>query len=149
MRTRRNVPGVMVNLPRVFNEIFNDDAFKGLTDFNFANDYNRPAVNIKETDDAFHLEMVTPGFEKNDFNIEVVDGKLNISAEAKVEENREEDNYTHREFYSRAFSRTFILPEEKADQDKIDAEYKNGILFVTIAKKEEAKPQPARLVEVK
>ena len=147
MRTRRNVPGVMVNFPRVINEIFNDDNFRGLTDF--SNDFNKPAVNIKETDEAFHLEMVTPGFEKNDFNIEVVDGKLNISAEEKTEENNAGDNYTHREFYSRSFRRSFILPEDKADQDQINAEYKNGILFVSIAKKEEAKPKAPRLVEVK
>ena len=146
MRTRRNVPGVMVNFPRVMNDFFNDD-FSSFNEFH--RDYFKPAVNIKENDNEFLVDLITPGFTKEDFNIEVKEGKLNVSAEVKTEENNDTENYTHREFRHKSFKRSFVLPKDKADEEKIDAEYVNGILKLRISKKEEAKPKAPRLVEIK
>ncbi len=106
-----------------------------------------PAVNIKENDDQFELEVAAPGFAKNDFKLEINDGVLTIAAEHEVKEEQKTNGYTRREFSYGAFTRRFTLPEDANDKD-ITANYDNGILTVVLPKKEEAKPQPARLIEV-
>jgi len=106
-----------------------------------------PAVNIKENDDQFELEVAAPGFAKNDFKIEINDGVLTIAAEHETKEEQKTNGYTRREFSYGAFTRKFTLPEDANDKD-ITAKYDNGILNVVLPKKEEAKPQPARLVEI-
>lgn len=107
-----------------------------------------PSVNIKETENGFDVEVAAPGFEKEDFNIEVNKDILTISSEKKVEsETTEKDNYTRREYNYQSFKRSFTLPES-ADTEKIAANYKNGILAISIPKKEEEKPLPKRTVEI-
>lgn len=108
-----------------------------------------PSVNVKETKDAFTLEVAAPGFEKGDFNIELDHDVLSISSEKKVEnEEKEEGRYTRREYSYQSFSRSFSLPES-ANGEKIEASYKDGILSINIPKKEEAKPQPKKMIEIK
>ena len=108
-----------------------------------------PAVNIAETEDEFHIELATPGLKKDDFKINVEKDQLSISVDKKEEiaENAEAKKYNRKEFNYNSFARTFTLPES-ADQGNIQAEYTDGILFVTIAKKEEAKIQ-VREISVK
>lgn len=106
-----------------------------------------PAVNVQETEDNYQLEVVAPGFDKADIKVEVNDGVLLITGEHKTETKDEKDNYTRREFHFANFSRRFTLPET-ADDAQISATYTNGILNLVLPKKEEAKPQPARLIEV-
>ena len=126
---------------RVFDDFFNNvptrPAFSGTL----------PAVNVKETEDDFQLELAVPGLNKEDFNVKVDDGVLTISAERKNEETENKEGYTRREFRYTNFTRRFTLPES-ADENTIAATYTNGILAVTLPKKEEAKPQPARLIEI-
>ena len=126
---------------RAFNDFFNAvptrPAFSGTL----------PAVNVKETDDDFQLELAVPGLNKEDFNVKVEEGVLTISAERKNEETEQKEGYTRREFRYANFTRRFTLPES-ADETTIAAIYTNGILAVTLPKKEEAKPQPARLIEI-
>ena len=95
-----------------------------------------PAVNIKEENDKFVLEMAAPGLKKDDFNINLDNYVLTISSEKKEEQKEDKDNYTRREFLYTSFSRSFTLPKT-VDIDKIKADYKNGILTVTLPKKEE------------
>ncbi len=95
-----------------------------------------PAVNIKEENDKFVLEMAAPGLKKDDFNINLDNYVLTISSEKKEETKDDKDNYTRREFLYTSFSRSFTLPKT-VDIDKIKADYKNGILTVTLPKKEE------------
>ncbi len=95
-----------------------------------------PAVNIKEENDKFVLEMAAPGLKKDDFNINLDNYVLTISSEKKEEAKEDKDNYTRREFLYTSFSRSFTLPKT-VDIDKIKADYKNGILTVTLPKKEE------------
>lgn len=95
-----------------------------------------PAVNIKEENDKFVLEMAAPGMKKDDFKINLDNYQLTISAETKEEKKEKEDNYTRREFVYNSFSRSFTLPKT-IDIEKIKADYKNGILNIVLPKKEE------------
>lgn len=107
----------------------------------------KPSVNIKETEGSYEIDMAVPGFEKDSFNLEVEDDLLKISAEVKQEEKSEEENYTRKEFSIRSFERSFSLPET-VDSEKIGATYNNGILNISLPKKEEAKAQPKRKIAI-
>ena len=96
------------------------------------------AVNIAETENDFHIELAVPGLKKEDFKISLDKNVLSVSAEQKTENKQEEKRYNKREYSYTSFVRSFTLPET-ADQERIDAEYVDGILRVTVAKKEEAK----------
>jgi len=130
-----------VLFPSLMNEIFKPDWFGGLE-----NDKNNvPAVNIKENEKEFELELAVPGRKKEDFQIEINENVLTISSESKIEENIEKDNYTRREFVYSSFKRAFTLPET-VDEDNIKAKYDNGILKFTLPKKAEALPKPKRTI---
>ncbi|GAB2689225.1 Hsp20/alpha crystallin family protein [Mucilaginibacter koreensis] len=125
----------------VFDSIFNDQFF-GPAQFN-----KLPAVNIAETENQFHIELVVPGYKKEDFKINLDKNVLSVSTEKKEEGKEEGKKYFKREHTYTAFTRSFTLPET-ADQANIEAEYVDGILKLNIAKKEEAKVQ-AREIAVK
>ncbi|MBB1643844.1 Hsp20/alpha crystallin family protein [Sphingobacterium sp. UME9] len=107
-----------------------------------------PAVNIKENADSFEVEVAAPGMAKGDFKV-TLDGNLLTISSAKQEENEEHhDNYTRREFSYQSFQRSFELQKEVVDQDNIQARYENGMLRLTIPKKEEAKQKEPRMIEI-
>jgi len=106
---------------------------------------NRPAVNILETDDNFQIELAAPGLAKEDIKIDVEKEILKISAKKNTA--IEEKKYTLREFNLSKFERTFTLPET-VDNQAISAKFENGILVLTLAKKEEAKPIPPRTIAI-
>jgi len=136
------------NMFPAFNSIF-DDIFKTAYDNNLSKSRATvPSVNIKENDDAFTIDVAAPGMKKNDFNIEIDDDILTISAEAKNENEKKDENYSCKEFSYNSFNRSFTLPEFKIDTEKIKAKYNDGILNLTIPKKEEAKPKPARSIKI-
>jgi HSP20 family protein len=122
------------DLPTVFNSNFNT----GIT---------LPKVNIKETPEAFVVDMAVPGLKKSDFHLDLDNQVLSISTEMKEENEHKEDNYTRREFGYSSFKRVFTLPES-VDDSKIDANYKDGILSILLPKKEEAKQKPARTIKI-
>ena len=130
---------------------FIDDLFKEESGYIKNADFNKgitlPKVNIKESVDAYTLEMAVPGFKKSDFVIDVENENLTISAEIKSEEEETKEDYTRKEFGYASFKRTFILPET-VEEDKIKAAYTDGILSLNIPKKEEAKPKPARTIKI-
>lgn len=143
---RSNSP--LPSIVRMIDNLFNDEIInhhrQGLTVWNGS----MPAVNVKETDDQFDLELAAPGMSKSDFNIEIDADVLTISSEKKAtKEEKEEGRFTRREFRYNAFKRSFNLPES-VDSTKIAANYVDGILSVVIPKREEAKPQPARKIEI-
>ena len=108
-----------------------------------------PAVNIKETSENFEVEMASPGMKKEDFKIELENNQLTISSERETEEEEKEDNrYTKKEFSYQSFQRTFQLPRDVVDVEKIEARYENGMLRLVIPKKEEAKQRPPRQIQV-
>lgn len=109
-----------------------------------------PAVNIKETSENFEVEMAAPGMKKEDFKIQLENNQLTISSEKETEEEeREENRYTKKEFSYQAFQRTFQLPRDVVDVEKIEARYENGMLRLVIPKKEEAKQRPPRQIQVR
>ncbi|BAO56557.1 Hsp20/alpha crystallin family protein [Nonlabens marinus] len=130
-------------LPSLIDEMFNND-FDGGS----AVRASQPAVNISESDDKFTLEMIIPGFKKEDVSIEVDKDVLTIYSE--VAENSEErtEQFTRKEFTKRSFKRSFNLPET-VNQNEIDGSYEDGILNITLPKKEEALPQPKRMISLK
>lgn len=97
-----------------------------------------PSTNIIENDSAYQLELAVPGFSKKDFHIDLEKNVLKISSEREAGKENEDLYYSRREFRLGNFSRTFIVPD-MVNVDDIKAEYKNGILTVTLPKKEEVK----------
>jgi len=136
-------------MPSLFDRFFENDMFDW-SNRNYSNtNTTLPAVNIKEDNDGFEVEMSAPGFEKGDFNIELNNSQLTISSEKKIEnETKKGQEYTRREFSYQSFSRSFTLPET-VEGEKIAAKYENGILSINIPKKEEAKPKPVKQIEIK
>jgi len=109
-----------------------------------------PSVNIKETENSFELELAAPGLEKKNFKLELKEDKLTISSvhESTNEEKNEADSYSRREFNYHAFSRSFVLPEKLIDKDTITASYENGILKVTVPKKEKTTTNQNREIQI-
>jgi HSP20 family protein len=118
-----------------FNDFFDADRFFSPVFLDISK--NVPAVNVKELDTKFELEFSVPGFKKSDFKIEVENGILKVSAEKKEETSEEKKNYTKKEFSYNSISRSFVLPET-ANENQINAEYKDGILILTVDKKADA-----------
>ena len=108
---------------------------------------SEPALNIKETDDNFEIELAAPGFAKKDFEVTIEDGCLNIKAEKQASEEEIEDNYTRKEFSYNAFERSLQLPDS-VKQEAIEAKYNDGILSFNLMKKEEAKKIPPKKVKI-
>ena len=136
-------------MPSLFDRFLENDFFDW-SNRNFSKTNTTiPAVNIKEDEDGFKVEMSAPGLEKDDFKIELNNSLLTISCEKQEEnENVENEKYSRKEFSYQSFTRSFNLPE-MVGNDKIEAKYENGILKVSIPKKEEAKPKPPKFIEIK
>lgn len=147
MRTHRNFPGLMVNVPKMMNHLMSDDFSNQFSEF--VKDFNAPSYNVKENDDTYVVELAVPGFDKKDFSIKIHEGKLVISSEIGTKKEEKKDEYSYREFKKSSFSRTFNLPKGKIDEDKVQATYENGVLEISLSKKEEAKPKSPQLVEIK
>lgn len=138
MITRRNYK------PLTLSDFFNEDFFPT---FN-RNSNSLPAVNIREDEKAFYLELAVPGMNKNDLKIEVQDDVLTISAEQKEDKQEDYEGYKRREFSYSSFCRSFYLPED-VNGEKIGALYKDGILNVEIPKlEEEKKKEKTRTISI-
>ncbi len=132
-----------VIFPALINELFKPDWFGGIENFRTA----VPAVNIKENEKDYELELIVPGREKKDFNIEIDKNVMTVSSEVKSEDSKTVDNYTRREFILSSFKRSFTLPDS-VDAEGVNAAYENGVLKLTLPKKAEALPKPKRLIEL-
>ena len=124
-----------IHLPTGFNKLF-DELFEGTgVEFQYG---KFPSVNIREDDHQFKMEVIAPGFEKEEVKIELEESRLKITGEKKSEEKNDTMRYRLREFKSEKFSRVFKL-NDKINTEAINAEYKNGILRIDIPKKENKK----------
>lgn len=132
-------------LPSIFEDLFNDNHLTNVSNFGST----LPAVNIKETTDDFLLEVAIPGKKKEDFTIELDQNVLTISSESKdeKEETSNDGKFTRKEFNYASFKRAFSLPET-VEQEKIDAIYENGVLHITVPKREESKQKQKRMIAV-
>lgn len=130
--------------PSLMEEFFRPDWMGGVQN---ANSVSVPPVNIRETDNAFEVELSAPGKSKNDFNIELDNDMLTISSEYSNENTTGEGTFTRREFSYSSFRRSFTLPET-VKEDDISASYENGILKISLPKKEEALPKPKKQIDI-
>ncbi len=121
----------------MFSELFENDFFSN----KFAS--NLPAVNIKENNTEFIVEVAAPGLKKDDFKITSEKGMINISAEHEERKEEKEENYTRKEYNYNSFSRSFFLPDDINDEN-IKAKYEDGILKLTLPKKVEVKDVPKK-----
>lgn len=125
---------------RLWNRVLSNDRF-----WNGKN--MEPALNIKEMDDHFEIELAAPGFSKKDFKITMDDGMLVISAEKSSEKEKKEDNFTRKEFSYNSFSRSLELPDTIKDES-VKAAYRDGILSFRLNKKEAAQKPKPKVIEV-
>ncbi|MBO5420176.1 MAG: Hsp20/alpha crystallin family protein [Bacteroidales bacterium] len=131
-------------LPDLFNDFFENSAIDRFR-------ATAPAINVKETEKEYSLEVAAPGSTKEDFKIHVnKDGNLVIAMEKCKEDKEEKDGkYLRKEFSSCKFNQTLILPEN-ADKDKIEACSENGILKIRVPKTEKTKEEEVtRMIEIK
>ena len=117
-----------------------------LMDWNMSNfaelDSTLPAVNVRENDNEIFIDLAAPGLKKSDFNVNYDNGRLMISCEKKDEKtDKDGDRVTRREFNYQSFQRSFTIPENMVDADKINAKYSDGILHLSLPKREDAKPR--------
>lgn len=135
-------------MPALFDRIFNSDLMDwGMSNFSGPNS-TLPAVNVRETDDDFFLELAAPGMSKKDFKINFQNNLLTISSEKTEKTEDTNDGYSRKEFSYTSFQRSFTVPGNEVDSDKITASYADGILNVKIPKREEVKPKPAREIKI-
>jgi HSP20 family protein len=139
-------------LPDFIENFFAPDTFPGMTP-NFFKGFPEgafekvPEANVIENDTNYQVELAAPGLKRDDFNVDVDNGVLTISAEKKQSSEEQGKNFRRQEFSLDSFSRSFYLPENLKDE-KIDAKYENGVLKVTLPKKESAKKLPAKKIKV-
>ncbi len=141
------LPMIRKNLvfPAFADEFFGKDFLNDLADFKTG--ISVPAVNISESKEDFKIEIAAPGLSKEDFKIDLNNNILTISSEKKDEKNENTPKYMRREFCYTSFSRSFSLPQ-LVNSEQISATHANGILMISIPKKEEAKERPVRRIEI-
>ncbi len=136
-------------LPAVFDDFFKpwNEWFDGGRNF-LTRELTVPAVNIMESKDDFKLSFAVPGMKKDDFHIGVDGNMLTISSEKEESREEKESKYTRKEYNYSSFSRSFSLPDE-VSKDNIQAAYTDGVLHLTLPKKEEAKKITSKNIVVK
>lgn len=127
------------------------DEFLGrdLLDSAFASEtgISTPAVNVIETGEDYRIEVAAPGLDKKDFTIDLDGRMLTISSQKEYKKEDKDERFMRREFGYTSFSRSFSLPES-IDAEKIKANHKDGILHITIPKREEAKQKPPKQISI-
>jgi HSP20 family protein len=137
--------------PSMIENFFNREFDNFFSDRYFGNNVfgNMPAVNVVENKEGFRIEVAAPGMKKDDFKINLHNNHLTISAQKQEDaaEDNQDQKYARREFSYSSFQRTFTLPQS-VDGEKVEASYTDGILHVTLPKREEAKEKPARDIQI-
>ena len=130
-------------LPSVFNDFFD-------TEYMPKANCTAPAINVKENDKAYIVELAAPGMKKEDFNVHLNDeGNLVVKMEKK-QENKEEDKnarYLRREFSYSKYEQTLILPDD-VEKEQISAKVEHGVLTIDLPKTAAAQKKPARQIDI-
>lgn len=135
--------------PSLLDNFLSRDLFDWGTSNFSSTDTTLPAVNVIENDDSYEIEVAAPGMSKNDFQVTLENNLLTISSEKREDKKEEKKGqYTRREFSYQSFQRTFTVPESEVEGDKISAKYCEGVLCISLPKKEEVKPKPAREIRI-
>lgn len=140
---------IFSEFPSLFDDFLTRDFFHGMP-ARMHHHGSVPAVNVKETDTAYGFEMAIPGMDKKDFKIELNHDTLIISSrkEQNQEEKNEDGKVIRKEFSYQTFTRSFRLPEHAIDGSKIEASYKDGILLVSVPKKDKSQDSAVREISV-
>ena len=129
--------------PFYMSDLFNDDFFPILHN----STRSMPAVNIKEDDKKYSLELAVPGIDKKDLKIDINEDVLTISSESNHAKEESKDGYKRKEFSFASFCRSFYIPEN-INRDSIEANYKDGILIVGLPKQEVDKSKITRQISI-
>ena len=143
-RTDSNFPSI----PSFIDNLFSRD-WMDWSNLNFSStNTTLPAVNVRESENEYELEVAAPGMKKDSFKVNLDKDQLTISSEWKDEKKEKDGDYTRREFSYQSFQRSFTIPDNLVDGEKISAKYNDGILNIKLPKREEAKPKPAREIKI-
>jgi HSP20 family protein len=136
-------PGFIDDFLTPFSDWFGDgDMMPGLR-------LRTPAVNITEDDNSYQLHLAAPGMKRSDFKVDIDGDTLTISSEKETETEEKTKRYSRREYGYTSFTRSFTLPDD-VNRDRIDAHYEDGILRLTLPRKEEARrKETAKAIPVK
>ena len=140
-RLSERMPSLFEDLFKPWNEWFDNGGALGRI-------MNMPAVNITEQKNDYLVSLAAPGMKKEDFNIDVDGNMLTISSEKEETKEEKEKKFTRKEYNYSSFSRSFTLPDE-VNKEKIDAKYEDGVLKISLPRKEEAKKPAAKHIAVK
>ena len=140
-KTSERFPALFDDFFRPWNEWFDNDS-------NFLGRTGRiPSVNITENKDEYNVSLAVPGMKRDDFKIDVNGNMLTISCEKDETKEEKDKRYTRKEYSYSSFSRSFTLPDE-VNTEKIDARYEDGLLKLSLPRKEEAKKFAAKQIAV-
>lgn len=140
-KTGERTPSVFDDFFKPWNEWFDNGGFWGKV-------MNVPAVNITEQKNDYMVSLAAPGLKKEDFKIDVDGNMLTISSEKEETKEEKDKKFTRKEYNYSSFSRSFTLPEE-INKEKIEAKYEDGVLKISLPRKEEAKKPAAKQIAVK
>ncbi len=140
MKTRESFPALFDDFFKPWNEWFDGNGIMKHT-------LTVPAVNISEEKEHYKITMAAPGMKKDDFKVDVDGNMMTISAATEEEKEEKDKKYTRKEYNYSSFSRSFTLPEE-VNKDKVAAKYDNGVLTLTLPKKEEATTRKGKKIVV-
>jgi HSP20 family protein len=137
------------SLPSLLEDFFNRD-WADSTLANRSYSATMPAVNVRETADDYIIDVAAPGMKREEFKVELDNNVLTISSQREDNQETGGDSidYSRREFNYQSFQRSFTLPENKVEGDKISARYTDGILHITVPKKDEAKVKPVKQISI-
>ncbi|HOI31632.1 MAG: Hsp20/alpha crystallin family protein [Bacteroidales bacterium] len=149
MKLTRFSNNLIPAFPSLIDRFFEGDLMDW-NNWNFTgSDSTLPAVNVKENDDEITIEVAAPGFKKDDFKLNFDNGRLTISSEKEEKfEEKEGEKITRLEFSYSSFQRSFSMPETVVNAEKITAKYNDGILRLTLPKREEVKPKPVKHIKI-
>lgn len=134
------------SVPSLFDDFFTRDFFH--TPFIKRTEETLPLVNIRENESSYELEVAAPGMDKDDFSVELNNNTLVINANRTNHVEDKGENYTRKEFNYQQFQRSFRLPYTIVDEDKITAKYNDGILNITVPKKDKEVVNTSRRIEI-
>lgn len=133
------------NFPYYRDDFFAKDLISSF--FSDGADYSVPAVNIKENENHFEIEVAAPGLSKEDFKVKLEKNILSVTSEKEIKKDEEKENFMRKEFSYNSFCRSFSIPET-VDVENIKASHKNGILIIELPKLDEVKTKFNREIKV-
>ena len=137
----------MNNMNQLFDTLFRDEPLHWSQQLNQFR--KNPAVNISENENTFSLELLVPGFEKDQINIEFDKGLITLSAKLENKDNETSTTKFHRkEFIKQSFKRSFQFKEGQIDEENIQASFHNGILHLELPKKSQEEINTKRRIEI-